>query len=89
MRTCYHWLGRRLASGELVRYVRPFSPLEFERLAQLGVAQGFVVWHIDEADLGSRRLPLLLARRWVRCGLSPVDPIAALKAHDPARYRLL
>ena len=88
---CWHWLGRRLPNGELVRYVRPLTQAEFERLAHLGVAIGFVVWHISESNLkpGSRRLKILLKRRWVRRGLIPVDPIASLKAADPARYRIL
>lgn len=89
MRKCFHWLGRRLPSGELVRYVRPFTEKEFERLANIGVSQGFVVWHIDAADIGTRRSSILMGRRVARSGLIPVDPICALKNHDPARYRLM
>lgn len=87
----YHYLGRRAADGKLCRYLRPLTAIEFDRLANVGVPQGFVVWHIPTEELrsGSRRMKILNGFKVWRQGLMPVDPIAALKQFDPARFRLL
>lgn len=87
----YHYLGRRTADGKLCRYLRPLTAIEFDRLANIGVPQGFVVWHIPTVELraGSRRMKILNGFKVWRKGLMPIDPIAALKQFDPARFRLL
>lgn len=90
MPKAYHYLGKRNQAGQLCRYLRPLTAIEFDRLANFGVPQGFVVWHIPtEEKPGSRRWKILNGFKVWRNGLAPIDPILALKQHDPARFWLM